>query len=320
MLLFNYCTASGLPYPFRSVDKFKDEQLYHAISTAHSSLITRVRSRRQSSHPASPVLRMNSTSNLNNHFARSFPTASSNQHYYASQLAPSISENSNLCNNSGFDADSVLGHAQRVLVSPTHSAYPHAATGRSRLINPYNSSVPLMQSQLANSGSSEDSGGLSGSMPRSIYSPNSLPTNNSTQIRSPNVFAQQNYMPYNGSSMTTMYSPSCQNAFNPVLHSRFSHNSFNKRSSFPKEASELLLNWLSNNRGNPYPSDSEKDELRKSTGLTMVQINNWFTNARRRVLKRWDESDGRSKCSIAPLKSAKKLDTTQMGNKYIKEK
>jgi len=63
--------------------------------------------------------------------------------------------------------------------------------------------------------------------------------------------------------------------------------SLNKKNTFPKEASETLLNWLQCNKTNPYPNESQKEDLRKRTGLTMIQINNWFTNARRRVLKRW---------------------------------
>lgn len=74
-----------------------------------------------------------------------------------------------------------------------------------------------------------------------------------------------------------------------------------KKSSFPKEASDILLTWLQRNKHHPYPTDQEKTTLRKETGLTMVQINNWFTNARRRVLKRW--KDG-SSSGASPTKSA----------------
>lgn len=57
-----------------------------------------------------------------------------------------------------------------------------------------------------------------------------------------------------------------------------------KRSNYPKRISRILQSWLKNNLTNPYPTESEKAMLIKSTGLTATQINNWFINARRRTL------------------------------------
>ena len=37
-------------------------------------------------------------------------------------------------------------------------------------------------------------------------------------------------------------------------------------------------------RFHPYPSEEEKAMLCQQTNLTLNQINNWFTNARRRLL------------------------------------
>lgn len=45
-----------------------------------------------------------------------------------------------------------------------------------------------------------------------------------------------------------------------------------------------MLDWLRQHKDNPYPNDDEKAMLIKQTGLTINQINYWFTNARRRIL------------------------------------
>ncbi|ORD97643.1 HD2 [Hepatospora eriocheir] len=58
----------------------------------------------------------------------------------------------------------------------------------------------------------------------------------------------------------------------------------NKRSNYPKVVSKILKNWLRENMNNPYPTESEKSSLMEATGLDSTQINNWFINARRRIL------------------------------------
>ncbi|KAK6182572.1 hypothetical protein SNE40_010226 [Patella caerulea] len=60
-----------------------------------------------------------------------------------------------------------------------------------------------------------------------------------------------------------------------------------KHPSLPKEAVAMMLDWLRNHKDNPYPNDDEKAMLIKQTGLTINQINYWFTNARRRILPKW---------------------------------
>ncbi|KAJ3275794.1 hypothetical protein HDV01_007261 [Terramyces sp. JEL0728] len=47
---------------------------------------------------------------------------------------------------------------------------------------------------------------------------------------------------------------------------------------------ELLKDWMQAHRSNPYPSEEEKIQLMKETGLTLMQVNTWFINARRRFL------------------------------------
>lgn len=51
-------------------------------------------------------------------------------------------------------------------------------------------------------------------------------------------------------------------------------------------ASQTLRRWIIAHQHNPYPDEDEKDELALQTGLRIEQINNWFINARRRILKK----------------------------------
>ncbi|KAF9884846.1 hypothetical protein FE257_001189 [Aspergillus nanangensis] len=54
----------------------------------------------------------------------------------------------------------------------------------------------------------------------------------------------------------------------------------------PTDAVKVLRAWLYQHQDHPYPTDREKDELARQTGLDRHQITNWFSNARRRKLSR----------------------------------
>lgn len=58
---------------------------------------------------------------------------------------------------------------------------------------------------------------------------------------------------------------------------------------FPKETTDLLKQWLFAHTEHPYPTEEEKLLLAENTGLTVKQINYWFTNSRRRFLKKSGE-------------------------------
>ncbi|KAG2386659.1 hypothetical protein C9374_002403 [Naegleria lovaniensis] len=58
-----------------------------------------------------------------------------------------------------------------------------------------------------------------------------------------------------------------------------------KRFNIPKHARAVLMEWLERHFDHPYPSEEEKEELCKTTKLTMSQINTWFVNSRIRIWK-----------------------------------
>ncbi|KAJ5259373.1 hypothetical protein N7478_012354 [Penicillium angulare] len=51
---------------------------------------------------------------------------------------------------------------------------------------------------------------------------------------------------------------------------------------FSRKAINVLKGWLRDHGENPYPNETEKDQLKDNTGLTRTQISNWLANARRR--------------------------------------
>ncbi|OQD78322.1 hypothetical protein PENDEC_c001G03847 [Penicillium decumbens] len=51
---------------------------------------------------------------------------------------------------------------------------------------------------------------------------------------------------------------------------------------FSRNALNILKGWLRDHNDNPYPNETEKDQLKHSTGLNRTQISNWLANARRR--------------------------------------
>lgn len=84
---------------------------------------------------------------------------------------------------------------------------------------------------------------------------------------------------------------------------RASANKKQKRGVLPKHATSVMRSWLfqhlvvSSTDGSvvpgrndvflkhPYPTEDEKRHIAAQTNLTLLQVNNWFINARRRILQ-----------------------------------
>ncbi|XP_066475717.1 homeobox protein PKNOX1 isoform X5 [Tiliqua scincoides] len=62
-------------------------------------------------------------------------------------------------------------------------------------------------------------------------------------------------------------------------------SSKNKRGVLPKHATNVMRSWLFQHIGHPYPTEDEKKQIAAQTNLTLLQVNNWFINARRRILQ-----------------------------------
>lgn len=50
----------------------------------------------------------------------------------------------------------------------------------------------------------------------------------------------------------------------------------------PRSSTKVLKDWLAAHEAYPYPSDQQKEELKRRTGLSIRQISYWLVNARRR--------------------------------------
>jgi len=70
-----------------------------------------------------------------------------------------------------------------------------------------------------------------------------------------------------------------------ILFNEFFKDDKKKRKNLDATATVILDQWFHTHLPEPYPSDSEKQALMVRTGLTLVQLNNWFGNKRIRYKK-----------------------------------
>lgn len=74
-------------------------------------------------------------------------------------------------------------------------------------------------------------------------------------------------------------------SFYPQQQQHEEESSRSKRGVLPKQATNVMRSWLFQHIAHPYPTEDEKKQIAIQTNLSLLQVNNWFINARRRILQ-----------------------------------
>jgi hypothetical protein len=118
--------------------------------------------------------------------------------------------------------------------------------------------------------------------------------NGMSKYGSPNQQQQQfiHQQTYNGNSNNLNSSQQLSQSYSQASSSSAPYR--RTRENLPKSTTNSLKSWLLTHAQNPYPTEAEKKQMCDEFQLSIVQLNNWFINGRRRYLKRTidDQSNG----------------------------